>query len=168
MKKANRIVSSVSGLALTVTASLAQDLRQWRGANRDGKSVGFTAFKISPEELTQKWKVTVGEGVATPCLVGDKLYVFARQEGGEITRCLDAGTGKELWQDKYDAMGATGPASGFSGPRASPTVAEGKIVTLGVRRVLSCLDAASGKVVWRKNDFNGAYARFFASSSPVG
>ena len=167
MKKANRILSAVSGLALTVTASLAQDWPQWRGANRDGKSAGFTAPKTWPKELTQKWKVTVGEGVATPCLVGDKLYVFARQEGGEITRCLDAGTGKELWQDKYDAMGATGPASGFSGPRASPTVAEGKIVTLGVRGVLSCLDAASGKVVWRKNDFNGAYPRFFASSSPV-
>jgi len=90
-----------------------------------------------------------------------------RQEGGEITRCLDAGTGKELWQDKYDALGATGPASGFSGPRASPTVADGKVVTLGTRGVLSCLDAATGKLVWRKDDFNGAYPRFFASSSPV-
>src|SRR5207245_6267122 len=47
------------------------------------------------------------------------------------------------------------------------TVADGKIVTLGVRGVLSCLDAATGKVVWRKNDYNGAYPRFFASSSPI-
>ena len=169
MKKANRILSAVSGCALAVTAScaLAQDWPQWRGANRDGKAAVFTAPKTWPKELTQKWKVTVGEGVATPCLVGDKLYVFARQAGGEITRCLDAGTGKELWQDKYDALGATGPASGFSGPRASPTVADGKVVTLGTRGVLSCLDAATGKLVWRKDDFNGAYPRFFASSSPV-
>jgi len=169
MKKANRIVSASAGLALTLAASsnLAQDWPQWRGVNRDGKSAGFTAPKTWPKELTQKWKVTVGDGVATPCLVGEKLYVFARQEGGEITCCLDAGTGKELWQDKYDAMGATGPASGFSGPRASPTVANGKVVTLGVRGVLSCLDATSGKVVWRKNDYNGAYPRFFASSSPL-
>ena len=169
MKNTHQILSVVSGLALAATASyaLAQDWPQWRGANRDGKAASFTAPKTWPKELTQKWKVTVGEGVATPCLVGDKLYVFARQEGGEIARCLDAGTGKELWKDKYDAMGATGPASGFSGPRASPTVADGKVVTLGVRGVLSCLDAATGKVVWRKNDFNGAYPRFFASSSPV-
>src|SRR6266704_3287706 len=169
MKKANRIMSAVSGLALAATTSyvLAQDWPQWRGANRDAKAAPFAAPKTWPKELTQKWKVTVGEGVATPCLVGDKLYVFARQEGGEITRCLDAGTGKELWQDKYDAMGATGPASGFSGPRASPTVADGKVVTLGVRGVLSCLDAASGKKLRRKDGSKGALPMFFTSSSPI-
>src|SRR6266849_3442676 len=74
----------------------AQDWPQWRGPNRDAKVTGFNAPKAWPKKLTQKWKVTVGEGVATPALVGDKLYVFARQEGGEIARCLDAGTGKEL------------------------------------------------------------------------
>src|SRR5216684_1664765 len=159
MKIKNRIPTIISSCAalLALTTVLAQDWPQWRGPNRDAKAAGFTAPKTWPKELTQKWKVTVGEGVATPSLVGDKLYVFSRQEGGEIIRCLDTGTGKELWQDKYDAMGATGPASGFSGPRASPTVADGKVVTLGTRGVLSCLDAATGKLVWRKDDFNGAY-----------
>ncbi len=32
----------------------------------------------------------MGDGVATPALVGDKLYVFSRQEGNEVIRCLDA------------------------------------------------------------------------------
>ena len=134
MKKSNPIVSVISSCALALAASgvLAQDWPQWRGANRDGKAAGFTAPKTWPKELTQKWKVSVGEGVATPSLVGDKLYVFARQEGGEITLCLDAATGKELWKEKYDSLGAAGPAQGFSGPRASPTVAEGKVVTLGI------------------------------------
>src|SRR5437667_5861346 len=169
MKKANRIMSAVSGLALAATTSyvLAQDWPQWRGANRDAKAAPFAAPKTWPKELTQKWKVAVGEGVATPCLVGDKLYVFTRQSGAEVTRCLEATTGKELWQEKYDTLGATGPASGFSGPRATSTVADGKIVTLGVRGVLSCLDAGSGKLLWRKDDFKGAYPRFFVSSSPL-
>src|SRR6266436_7419508 len=128
MKKANRILSAVSGCALAVTAScaLAQDWPQWRGANRDGKAAVFTAPKTWPKELTQKWKVTVGEGVATPALVGDKLYVFTREEGNEVIRCLDAATGKELWQDKYESLGANPPAASFSGPRSSPTVANGK------------------------------------------
>jgi outer membrane protein assembly factor BamB len=117
--------------------------------------------------LTPKWKVAVGEGVATPALVADKLYVFARQEGGEVARCLEAATGKELWKEKYDSLGATGPASGFSGPRSSPTVADGKVVTLGIRGVLCCRDAASGKLLWRKEDFQGAWPRFFVSSSPL-
>jgi len=119
-------------LALAVLPSSAPDWPQWRGPGRDAKAT-FTAPKTWPKELAQTWKVTVGDGVATPALVGDKLYVFARQAGSEILRCLDAANGKELWAEKYEALGASGPASGFSGPRCSPTVANGKLVTLGVR-----------------------------------
>ncbi len=133
--------------------SFAEDWPQWQGANRDAKSPAFTAPQEWPKALNQKWKVDVGDGVATPALVGDKLYVFSRQQGSEITRCLDSATGKELWQDKYDAQGASGPASGFSGPRSSPAVSDGKVITFGVRGTLSCLDAATGKKLWRKDDF---------------
>ena len=144
----------------------AQDWPQWRGANRDGKAADFKAPKTWPKELTQKWRVPVGEGVATPALAGDKLYVFSREGGNEVIRCLNAADGKELWQDKYESLGATGPAQGFSGPRSSPAVAEGKVVTLGVRGMLSCLDASSGKMLWRKDDFR-AYPQFHPSSSPI-
>src|SRR5438876_11046784 len=141
MKNMTRTMGMIVGCVVALAANrvLAADWPQWRGANRDAKVADFTAPATWPKELTQKWKVTVGEGVATPSLVGDKLYVFSRQAGAEITRCLDAATGKELWQDKYDTLGATGPSSGYSGPRASPTVAEGKVVCLGIRGVLSCL-----------------------------
>src|SRR5260221_10169358 len=56
----------------------AQDWPQWRGPNRDAKVTGFNAPKTWPKELTKKWNVPVGEGVATPALVGDKLYVSDR------------------------------------------------------------------------------------------
>jgi outer membrane protein assembly factor BamB len=168
MKNTTRLIALVlTCIAATVAScALAQDWPQWRGSNRDGKASGFNAPKTWPKELTQKWKVPVGEGVATPALVGDKLYVFARQEGNEIARCLDAATGKEIWQEKYEALGADGPARPFSGPRSSPAVANGKVLTLGVRGMLSCLDAATGKKLWRKDDFK-AYPRFHPSSSPI-
>ena len=159
------VVAGCAALFLAGGAQ-AQDWPQWRGASRDGKAAGFTAPKTWPKELPEKWKTTVGEGVATPALVGDKLYVFARQDGNEITRCLDAATGREVWQDKYESLGATAPAQNFSGPRSSPTVVDGKVVTLGVRGMISCLDAATGKPLWRKDEFK-AYPRFFPSSSPV-
>ena len=168
MKYMNRTMTMIAGvLAVSASCALAQDWPQWRGANRDARASGFTAPKTWPKELTQKWKVSVGSGDATPALVGNKLYVFVRQGDDEVIRCLDAVNGKELWQEKYAAQAVSGPAARHPGPRSSPTVAEGKIVTIGVGGVLSCVDAAKGKMLWHKDDFSGAWPRFYTSSSPL-
>jgi outer membrane protein assembly factor BamB len=169
MKSTNPMIAVLSGCAVLVSATLvqAQDWPQWRGSNRDGKAVGFTAPATWPKELNRKWKITVGQGDATPALVGNKLYVFARQEGREVAMCLDAATGKELWKEGYDALAATGPASRHPGPRSSPTVLDGKVITYGVRGALSCFDASSGNLLWRKDDFSGVWPRFFTASSPL-
>jgi outer membrane protein assembly factor BamB len=165
----NRTITAVAGLlAISASCAQAQDWPQWRGPNRDGKASAFSAPNTWPKELTQKWKVTVGLGDATPALVGDKLYVFARQDADEVIRCLDAASGKELWQEKYAAPAVSGPAaSQHSGPRSSPAVAEGKVVTIGAGGVLSCVDAAKGKMLWHKDDFSGAWPRFYTASSPI-
>jgi outer membrane protein assembly factor BamB len=170
MKNAKRILTVMAGCGVVMSAAWAsaQDWPQWRGANRDAKAAGFTAPKAWPKELTQKWKTAVGLGDATPALVGDKLFVFTRQEASEVIRCLDAGTGKELWQDKYTVPAIQGPdAREHGGPRSTPAVANGKVVTLGVSGTVSCLDAATGKVLWRKDDFPGAWPRFHVAMSPI-
>src|SRR5438876_917748 len=77
--------------------AVAADWPQWRGPNRDAKVAGFTAPATWPKALTKKWEVAVGDGVATPALVGDKLYVFSREGGDEVVRCLEAATSKEIW-----------------------------------------------------------------------
>lgn len=161
----NLIMAAVCITSLGASCVFA-DWPQWRGANRDAKAADFKAPKTWPKELTQKWKVTVGEGVATPALVGDRLYVFSREQGSEVARALNAADGKELWQDKYESLGATGGAAQHSGPRSSPAVANGKVVTVGVRGMISCLDAATGKLLWRKDEFK-AYPMFHPSSSPM-
>jgi outer membrane protein assembly factor BamB len=146
--------------------AIGADWPQWRGPNRDGKAGAFDAPTTWPKELTKKWSVTVGDGVSTPALVGDRLYVFARQGGNEIVRCLQAADGKEVWQDKYPAEAPQGPARDFPGPRSSPVVADGKVVTFGVDSTFSCYEAASGKKLWRKDSL-GDIPRFSTSCSPI-
>ena len=151
---------------LVLNAAQAQDWPQWRGPNRDNKVVGFMEPKAWPKELKQKWKVEVGQGDSSPALVGDKLYLLTPQGGDEVIRCLDANTGNEIWKDKYATAPATGPGGGaHAGPRSTPAIADGKVCTLGVSAVVSCLDAAGGKVLWRKD--TKLVPGFFTSSSPI-
>lgn len=157
-------LAAVTALLLTAAFCQGQDWPQWRGPKRDNHVEGFTAPKAWPKELAKKWKVTVGIGEAGPVLVGDKVFVFARQGGDEVTLCLDAATGKEVWKDKYATAAVKGAASGFPGPRSTPAVGEGKVCTLGVNGVVSCLDAASGKVLWRKEK---SKPQFCTSTSPI-
>ena len=164
----NHRISAILSCVVFFSAGLAsaQDWPQWRGANRDGKVSGFTAPQEWPSSLSSKWKVDVGTGDASPALVGDKLYVFTRQDDNEVITCLDAASGDKVWTDQYPALAITGAAARHPGPRSSPAVAEGKVVTLGVGGTVSCLDAATGKPAWR-NDQYKAVPKFFTSMSPM-
>jgi outer membrane protein assembly factor BamB len=165
-------VKSLAAMVVTIATlaagpAVGQDWSQWRGDHRDARVSEFSAPASWPKELNKKWEVTIGDGVATPSLVGDRLYVFSRQDEDEVARCLDAATGEELWKDSYPTEAPTGGPGAFPGPRCSPTVADGKVVMLGVRGILSCYDATSGKLLWRKDEFPGKLPMFFTSSSPV-
>jgi len=169
MKKKNLYTSLIFGFLILFIPShiYTQDFPQWRGVNRDDKVTGFNVPQKWPQELTQNWKVTVGFGDASPVLVNNKLYIFTRQDNNEILRCLDALSGKELWKNSYEAGAASGPASSHPGPRSTPTVVEGKVVTLGVNGIISCLDAATGKIVWRKTEYTDGVPQFFTGMSPI-
>jgi outer membrane protein assembly factor BamB len=155
-------------LAVVVASPIvAADWPQWRGANGDAKVSDFKPPETWPKEFTQKWNVIVGAGDATPALVGNRLYVFSRQGPAEVTQCLDADTGKQIWQDKFEpGVTVTGPPGQHPGPRSSPAVADGKVVTLGVSGVVSCLDAENGKLLWRKDPYK-SWPQFYVASSPI-
>jgi outer membrane protein assembly factor BamB len=151
-------------LTVSVGCLAAQDWPQWRGPNRDNHLVGFTPPKTWPKELTKKWSIAVGRGESSPVLVGDKVYVFSRQGGDEVTRCLDAASGKEVWKESYATAEVKGPAAQFPGTRSTPAVGEGKICTLGANGVVCCRDAAIGKLLWQKDE---PRAEWYCSASPL-
>ncbi len=80
--------------ASVIGQSSPQDYPQWRGQSRDGAASSFSEPAKWPDSLTRRWKVNVGDGYATPVVVGSTVYVFTRHDGNEVMMALDAGTGK--------------------------------------------------------------------------
>src|SRR5262245_22525210 len=150
-----RFLLLIAVVSVPIVGAAGADWPQWRGPNREAKVVDFKAPSTWPKELTKKWSVPIGSGVANPSLVGDKLYTFSREDADEVVRCLDAGTGKEIWKKSYKAAPATGAASPFPGPRSTPTVADGKVITLGAAGLLSCWNAANGEQLWKEDKYVG-------------
>lgn len=157
-------------LLLTASAAMADDWPQWMGPTRDGhwKETGIVE-KFPSGGLKKLWSVPIDGGYSGPAVVNGKVYVtdYQATEGkrgntfkGESTRkgkervlCLEAKTGKELWKHEYDCPYEV---SFNSGPRCTPTVAEGKVYTLGAMGDLRALDAEKGTLLWSK-DFKKDY-----------
>jgi outer membrane protein assembly factor BamB len=143
----------VAGLSAGVAGQSASlDYPQWRGPSRDGSAASFAEPKAWPESLTQRWKVEVGLGYATPLVVGDRLYVFSRQGENEVMSALEAGTGKLLWKTGYPATFTMNSAAARhgQGPKSTPAFANGKLYAIGMTGVVTAFDAATGKQLWQK------------------
>lgn len=168
MKKLSFLFSVIFTLIiLNSNYSYAQDWPQWRGINRDSKVAGFKAPSSWPAGLKQEWKVTVGTGDATPILVGKNLYLNTRQGTDEVVMCLDAATGKEIWKYQYPSVAVTGAAGSHPGPRSTPAYADGKVVTFGAAAILNCLDAKTGKLLWKRENPTNVVPQFFTGMSPL-
>ena len=147
------IVALTSGFAVTTRAqSNPRDYPQWRGASRDGSASGFQAPTMWPQALSLKWKVEIGEGYATPIVVGNRVYTHSRQGANEVMWALDADTGKTVWQTPYPAPYKMNPATKNhgQGPKSTPLFVDGRLFTLGIGGIVSAFNAADGKLLWQK------------------
>jgi len=155
--------------ATAAAQNAAQDYPQWRGKSGDGSASAFIGPSTWPDALTRRWSIEVGEGYATPLVIGDTVYVFARRDGDEILLALDASSGAERWRSAYPlAYTPSGPTVAHgSGPKATPLFHEGKLFTLGISGILSVFDARTGTRLWQTAA--PAEVPFYsAASSPVG
>ena len=156
MKPTHLMMTGSVLLAAATTVLSAQnagpDWPQWRGPRRDGTLTSFTAPKVWPDTLTQRWTIPVGEGYATPIVVGNRVYQFSRQGENEVMRAIDAATGKVIWEKSYAAPFemTSGTRRHGPGPKSTPTYADGRLFTLGMSSIITAWDAATGKELWRK------------------
>ena len=150
-----RTFASVSAFAVGVAALSvavgAQDWPQWRGPNRDGVVNAFKEPASWPAALTKRWQVEVGAGYATPLVVGDRVFTFARQGNEEVLTARDATSARVLWRAAYPAPFDLNPAARAHGPgpKSTPTYADGRLFLLGMTGVVLAFDAADGRVLWQ-------------------
>ena len=142
----------LAGLTAPAPVAAGQDWPQWRGPNRDGAITSFSEPASWPERLTAQWTVDVGLGYATPLLVGDRIYMYTRQNEDEVMMALDARSGEIIWRTSYPAPFNMSPATSRhrAGPKSTPTFADGRLFTLGMSGIVTAFDAETGRQLWQK------------------
>lgn len=127
-----------------------QDSDAWPhflGPRRDG-SAPTARIAVWPQDgPTVRWRRDVGEGFAGPAATAEQLLLFHRVADQEVLESLDAATGRPMWTASY----ATSYRDDFGfdeGPRATPTIAQGRVFTFGAQGKLQAVDLASGQVLW--------------------
>ena len=146
----------------------AQDWPQWRGPNRDGAVTAFKEPSSWPDSLSQRWRVEIGLGYATPLIVGQRLYLFSRQGEEEVMTALEAAAGKVVWRTAYPAPFTMVKATARhgAGPKSTPAFANGRLFTLGMTNIVTAFDAATGKQLWQK-PATKAQPQYHTAMSPV-
>ncbi|HXE54972.1 MAG TPA: PQQ-binding-like beta-propeller repeat protein, partial [Tepidisphaeraceae bacterium] len=144
---------------------LANDWYQWRGPEQDGVSREKNLpEKWSPDGEDLAWKAPVG-GMSCPIVMNGRVYSFTRVgevpagEGltatvdpgpktQEALTCLDAKTGKVLWQHLNNMFQTDAPFHrlGWSSPVGDPET--GYVYAMGTQCSLVCCDGATGKPIW--------------------
>jgi outer membrane protein assembly factor BamB len=148
----------------------AKDVSQWRGPARDG--VIPLTRSTWPPTLRNAWSVKTGIGHSSPVVADGRVFVFSREGEDEMLEAFELGTGKELWAQAYPARYAVNPAAAShgKGPKATPVVSEGRVFTFGISGIASAYEAATGKVIWRRNFEETALENmpaFGVASSPL-
>ncbi len=152
-----RVVASIALAAAAALPATAADWPEWRGPNRDGVSTETgLPTKWAPTGEGLAWKAPYGAR-ATPAVFGNRLYLFdgsadpakEREKVQERLLCLDADTGKLVWEKRFNVFHSDAPAHRVAWASPSVDPATGNVYVFGVNEHLHALDP-TGKLLWER------------------
>src|SRR5262245_11655851 len=153
-KKPAILLLSFASLTFAQQIGTVGDWPDWRGPDRDG----ISKEKGLPEKWSLKgenlaWKAPFG-GRSTPVVLGDHLYLqnTAGKTDTEQERvmCLNADTGKLLWEYKFNVYQSDVPAHrvAWASPAADPET--GNVYVFGSNNLTTAL-TKDGKKIWERS-----------------
>ncbi len=147
---------------------------QWRGPRRDGQFKGpLWPDRLSDGSLKLLWRVSLDPSYSGPIVSEDTVFTTATiNKESELVVALDRNTGKQRWHAQWKGA-ITVPffaATNGSWIRATPAYDGQSLFVAGMRDLLVCLDAKSGKERWRVDfvaKFGSPLPAFGFVSSPL-
>ncbi len=125
------------------------DVPQFFGPNRDGlvrkAKLARDWSSVPPHQL---WRQPVGAGWSAFAVVGGRAYTQEQRGENECVTCYDLLTGQLIWTHSNAVH--FHQWQGGDGPRATPTVHQGRVLAMGATGILDCLDATTGQRLWSR------------------
>lgn len=148
---AKPVIQAEATPQVTADPRLAQatEVPQFFGTNRDGTvpDIGL-ASDWNQDAPKQLWRQPIGAAWSAFAVMQGRAYTQEQRGEEELVTCYELLTGKLLWAHADKARFTQW--QGGEGPRATPTVHEGRVYTYGGTGMLNCLNATTGKPVWQR------------------